>query len=414
MTDQNNAAPDLGTSSGGRAYIADYFATNLRRHDFAKYINSTLAADFACALAQHLSNMRAEGVQAGANVRPAIGYIAQGCEVALPECRSAKENTSSTIMAQPEGIHTVPVFAEPVACAPVAGNARPDIMSLSGILAEYRKGCSNTGGEGAEHCPDCVRAFVSALEALNVRQASAAVAEPYDSEKRCRAYYESDLRPFAADGVTYDVWKAVLHAAQFDRAMHPNSSKPRPHSAPVVGEAVYTLRVTGAIQAWTPTAAAFSIPDGEHQLFLSPAAPQASAEPLARYCPGCGSVGPVGDEYRDCCPDGNQARMIPARLPEQCRDTFRLAIQPLLADAAANDGAAPQASEAVRIPFPVHLRKMWSGGEVQVWLDAHRGITPPKPSAKGSLERYRKWQAEKAQADKDGGDGAKGAGDGHA
>ncbi|MCM2575737.1 hypothetical protein NAT65_32035, partial [Achromobacter xylosoxidans] len=48
-------------------------------------------------------------------------------------------------------------------------------------------------------------------------------------------------------------------------------------SAPVAGEAVYTLRVRGAIQAWTPTAAAFSIPDGEHQLFLSPAAPQATA-----------------------------------------------------------------------------------------------------------------------------------------
>lgn len=49
-------------------------------------------------------------------------------------------------------------------------------------------------------------------------------------------------------------------------------------SVPAAGEAVYTLRVRGAIQAWTPTAAAFSIPDGEHQLFLSPAAPQASAE----------------------------------------------------------------------------------------------------------------------------------------
>jgi hypothetical protein len=65
MTDQNNAAHDLGTSSGGRAYIAEYFATQLRRHDFATYINSTLAADFACALAQHLSKLRAEGVQAG-------------------------------------------------------------------------------------------------------------------------------------------------------------------------------------------------------------------------------------------------------------------------------------------------------------------------------------------------------------
>lgn len=60
--------------------------------------------------------------------------------------------------------------------------------------------------------------------------------------------------------------------------------------------------------------------------------------------------------------------------------------------------AAPQASEAVRILFPTCLRKMWSGGEVQAWLDEHQSITPPKPSAKGSLERYRKWQAEQAVA----------------
>ncbi|PPA75316.1 hypothetical protein C4E15_14485 [Achromobacter spanius] len=64
--------------------------------------------------------------------------------------------------------------------------------------------------------------------------------------------------------------------------------------------------------------------------------------------------------------------------------------------------AVHQASEAVRILFPAHLRKMWSGGEVQTWLDEHQGITPPNASAKGSLEHYRKWQAEKTQADKDG------------
>ena len=101
--------------------------------------------------------------------------------------------------------------------------------------------------------------------------------------------------------------------------------------APVAGEAVYTLRVRGAIQAWTPTAAAFSIPDGEHQLFLSPAAPQPSAEPA-------------------------------------------------------------------RILFPSHLRKMWSGGEVQAWLDQHQGVTPPPATTTGSLARYRQWKAEQDQA----------------
>lgn len=60
--------------------------------------------------------------------------------------------------------------------------------------------------------------------------------------------------------------------------------------------------------------------------------------------------------------------------------------------------AAPQASEAVRILFPAHLRKMWSGGEVQAWLDEHQGVTPPRPSIRGSLERYREWQAKQAVA----------------
>ncbi|PPA77669.1 hypothetical protein C4E15_06580 [Achromobacter spanius] len=76
----------------------------------------------------------------------------------------------------------------------------------------------------------------------------------------------------------------------------------------------------------------------------------------------------------------------------------------------AND-AAPQASEAVRILFPAHLRKMWSGGEVQAWLDEYQGLPSVQPSAKGSLERYRQWQADQTQTDKDGGDCAKGAGD---
>jgi hypothetical protein len=59
MNKQNTAAHELGTSAGGRAYLAEYFATQLRRHDFARYIENTLAADFACALAQHLSKLRA-------------------------------------------------------------------------------------------------------------------------------------------------------------------------------------------------------------------------------------------------------------------------------------------------------------------------------------------------------------------
>lgn len=60
--------------------------------------------------------------------------------------------------------------------------------------------------------------------------------------------------------------------------------------------------------------------------------------------------------------------------------------------------AAPQASaEPARIVFPAHLRKMWSGGEVQAWLDQHQGVTPPPATAKSSLARYRQWKAEQDQ-----------------
>ncbi|CAB3705259.1 hypothetical protein [Achromobacter piechaudii] len=298
---QETGAQDLNTSEGARAYVAEYFATQIGRHDFKRYIANTLAADFACALAQHLSQLRAPVADERAAVDP-CGYVAVKrsavdwlkdkfplltIKAGLCERIGGRLYTITRLMRDHDAA---------LASAPVVGEARPHIMSLGEILAEYRKGCTNTGGEGPENCPDCVRAFVSALEALNVRQAS----------------------------------------------------------APVAGEA------------------------------------------LARYCPGCGSVGPVGDEYRDCCPDGIQARMIPARLAEQCRDTFRLAIKSLLANAAENDSAAPQAGEAVRILFPTHLRKMWSGGEVQAWLDERQGISVPQAEAKGSFGRYRKWLERKS------------------
>ncbi len=51
----------LSTSEGARRYVADFFATQLRRQDFGDYILTELAADFACALAQHLSAQPSPG-----------------------------------------------------------------------------------------------------------------------------------------------------------------------------------------------------------------------------------------------------------------------------------------------------------------------------------------------------------------
>ncbi|WP_155720395.1 hypothetical protein [Burkholderia anthina] len=60
---------DMSTSDGGRGYIAEFFATRLRRHDFGRYINESLAADFACALAQYLRGQDAT-TPAPASARP--------------------------------------------------------------------------------------------------------------------------------------------------------------------------------------------------------------------------------------------------------------------------------------------------------------------------------------------------------
>ncbi|HIE1098286.1 hypothetical protein [Stenotrophomonas maltophilia] len=53
----------LSTSEGARRYVANVFATQLRRHDFGDYILTELAADFACTLAQHLSAQPSPGGQ---------------------------------------------------------------------------------------------------------------------------------------------------------------------------------------------------------------------------------------------------------------------------------------------------------------------------------------------------------------
>jgi len=76
------------------------------------------------------------------------------------------------------------------------------------------------------------------------------------------------------------------------------------------------------------------------------AQPAAPTEELVRYCPGCGSVGPVGAEYRDCCPDGSEARHIPKALAEKCHETFKLAIKQLAASPQVE--VAPQAEQVAK------------------------------------------------------------------
>lgn len=57
-------AKKFRTSCEGRAEVARFFAEHLRRHDFTRYINDTLAADFACALAPTLHAVMAAAPEA--------------------------------------------------------------------------------------------------------------------------------------------------------------------------------------------------------------------------------------------------------------------------------------------------------------------------------------------------------------
>lgn len=69
-------------------------------------------------------------------------------------------------------------------------------------------------------------------------------------------------------------------------------------------------------------------------------------DPLTRFCPSCGLVGEVGEQYRDCCPDGSDARIIPLRLAEKCHFLFKGALE--AACARHDNGGLRKAAEELR------------------------------------------------------------------
>jgi len=76
-----------------------------------------------------------------------------------------------------------------------------------------------------------------------------------------------------------------------------------------------------------------------------PSRPNAQAEEMVRFCPSCGSVGDVPATFRDCCPDGSNARIVPKGFAEICADTFQLAVAPqieAIRDAQADERGAFQ------------------------------------------------------------------------
>ena len=99
-----------------------------------------------------------------------------------------------------------------------------------------------------------------------------------------------------------------------------------------------------------------------HAHFAAPVAQStagaAKGQKVVRYCPGCGSVGPVESKYRDCCPDGNVAFDVPEEFAKQCHGTFSLALRTLAAPA-----LNPSEARAVALEEVAQFFEMQDGSQ---------------------------------------------------
>lgn len=127
--------------------------------------------------------------------------------------------------------------------------------------------------------------------------------------------------------------------------------------------------------------------------------PAAQPEPMARFCPGCGSVGPVPEKYRDCCPDGDKARMIPEALARHCRDLFQLALSaPGDALHPQQPAAQPASAEPVaEVTGEWHSKHIaWLPGSPDLPLGAKLYTLPRDPAEVMRLaedaQRWRFWR----------------------
>jgi hypothetical protein len=131
----------------------------------------------------------------------------------------------------------------------------------------------------------------------------------------------------------------------------------------------------------------------------APQQPAAQPEPMARFCPGCGSVGPVPEKYRDCCPDGDKARMIPEALARHCRDLFQLALSaPGDALHPQQPAAQPASAEPVaEVTGEWHSKHIaWLPGSPDLPLGAKLYTLPRDPAEVMRLaedaQRWRFWR----------------------
>lgn len=195
----------------------------------------------------------------------------------------------------------------------------------------------------ASRVGDCHAASLRFARALLALAAPAPQVEPYGwAVTGCHSLYrgewaestaQAEARRCGGTAVAFPLYTAPAPAVPSDeRAAF--EAWARPHGYDLRRNAVLghysSLDTLRAWEGWQARAALTAAPT-----------PPAQGEKLVRFCPGCGSVGDVPDTFRDCCPDGSNARMIPEDLATRCHDLFLLALD----GAKAQQPAVPESAD---------------------------------------------------------------------
>lgn len=96
-----------------------------------------------------------------------------------------------------------------------------------------------------------------------------------------------------------------------------------------IGFDLYTTlpgRILWALLWTVSLVALFKYAQGKGSLVAKEIEDLTFQEALVRFCPGCGCVGDVDGFYKNCCPDGYKARMIPQSMAGECHELFQLAV----------------------------------------------------------------------------------------
>ena len=146
----------------------------------------------------------------------------------------------------------------------------------------------------------------------------------------------------------------------------------RPADVPTTG--VKAIATKGKADTWVPGQAA------------------ATPEPLIRFCPGCGSVGDVPNSFRDCCPDGFKARLIPASLAHHCHDLFTPATD------ASKNAATPEPVPAEQAKWCEYVAGMVDGWVSAEWSHYHHMDEGRRVKAIAGIIERRLWALQKQTA----------------